>query len=170
MRILSRAEVFNAVKHAKSLNEEQGKEILEYFNKHQAGMGQMIFISFPEAIASINTATSHLFMDLCFDIIVVYQEVLGEMPKNIATPHWLQKTMAGLEDEIKQQTAEGADPSVLENSSQTQLLEYLSLAVEEFAGKNKAKKEAAGIMYNLLFLVTRLIDSLYDEAAPKKAA
>lgn len=163
MRILSKPEVFNAIKYAKTLDESQGKAILEEFNQQQPGMGQMIFMGFPQAVSIVDKATSHLFMDLCFDIIVVYQQVLGDMPKNIANPQWLHKKMSALETEIKQQTEAHANPELLEANSQIQLLEYLSLAIEDFAGSNKSKQEAAGIMYNLLFLVTRLFDSVYAE-------
>jgi hypothetical protein len=167
MRILSRAEVFNAVQYAKSLTENQASEVLERFCKEQPAIQQMIFVGLPLAIESQNRQMSHVFMDLCFDIMYVYAHVLGELPENAVTPQWLHQKMAGIEEELKSQTQVNADGQIdLQNNAQIELLEYLGLVVEDAAGKSKARQEAAGVTYNLLFLVTRLFDSIYDELIP----
>ena len=164
MRVLSKPEVFTAVQYVKSIDENQGRRILENFAKQQAGMQQMLFGGFPQAIAILNQEMAHLFMDLCFDIICVYQRILGDMPKNIATPQWIHQKMTDLENEIKAQTT--SKSSVSEENTQTELLEYLALSVEDFVAGNQNKQEAATAMYNLLFLVTRLFDSVYEETSP----
>ncbi len=171
MRILSRAEVFNAIQYAKTINEQQANAILTQFCQQQAAIEQMIFVGLPLAIESQNKQMAHLFMDLCFDIICVYAQVLGELPPNSVTPQWLHSKMAELETEIKQQTQVNAQGQIdLQNNAQIELLEYLGLVIEDTAGKSKARQEVAGITYNLLFLVTRLFDSIYDELENQRGA
>jgi len=170
MRILTRAEVFNAIQDAKSITEQQAQSILERFNQQQPAIQQMIFVGLPLAIESQNKQMAHLFMDLCFDIVFVYAQVLGELPPNCVTPHWLHSKMRQLEAQVKQQTQVNAQGQVdLQNNAQIELLEYLGLVIEDVAGKSKARQETGGITYNLLFLVTRLFDSIYEEIMPTSA-
>lgn len=167
MRILSRAEVFNAIQHAKNLTEEQASTILNQFCQDQPAIQQMVFAGLPLAIESQNRQMSHVFMDICFDIVCVYSEVLGELPQNAVTPQWLHHKMAEIEEEIKAQTQVNAQGQIdLQNNAQIELLEYIGLVLEDAAGKSKNRQEVAGITYNLLFLVTRLFDSIYDELMP----
>jgi hypothetical protein len=63
MRILTRAEVFNAIQDAKSITEQQAQSILERFNQQQPAIQQMIFVGLPLAIESQNKQMAHLFMD-----------------------------------------------------------------------------------------------------------
>jgi hypothetical protein len=168
MRILTRAEVFNAIQYAKSLTEDQARVILEQFCKEQPAIQQMIFVGLPLAIESQNRQLSHVFMDLCFDIICVYAQVLGELPPNAVTPHWLHATMASIEEEMKAQTEVDKNGQVdLQNKAQIELLEYIGLVIEDAAGKSKARQELGGVVYNLSFLVTRLFDSIYAELMPE---
>lgn len=167
MRILSRAEVFNAIQYAKSLTENQASAILERFCQEQPAIQQMMFVGLPLAIESQNRQMSHVFMDLCFDIVCVYEQVLGELPANAVTPQWLHQKMASLEEEMKAQTQVDANGQIdLKNNAQIELLEYLGLVIEDAAGKSKARQDVGGVTYNLLFLVTRLLDSIYDELMP----
>ena len=108
-------------------------------------------------------------MDLCFEIICVYEQVLGELPTNAVTPQWLHEKMSSLEAEVKGQTQVNAKGQIdLDNKAQIELLEYLGLVIEDFAGKSKRRQELGGVTYNLLFLVTRLFDSIYEEFLPGK--
>jgi hypothetical protein len=164
MRILSRAEVFNAIQSTKNITEEQARSLLNQFSREQPAIQQMIFVGLPLAIESQNKQMAHLFMDLCFDIICVYAQVLGELPPHSVTPQWLHSEMAAIEEEVKQQTQVNAQGQIdLQNNAQIELLEYLGLVIEDTAGKSKARQEVAGVTYNLLFLVTRLFDRIYDE-------
>lgn len=164
MRILSRAEVFNAIQSAKSLTEKEASVILNRFCQEQPAIQQMIFVGLPLAIETQNKQMSHVFMDLCFDIICVYAQVLGELPQNAVTPQWLHHKMASIEEAMKVQTQVDVNGQIdLQNNAQIELLEYLGLVIEDAVGKSKARQEAGGTTYNLLFLVTRLFDCIYDE-------
>jgi hypothetical protein len=158
MRILSRPAVFNAIQQAKSLTEEQANAFLSQFYQNNPAIGQTFLSGFPMIIEAQSEPMSHVFMDTCFDIIYVYAQILGELPANAVSPQWLQHKMKTLENDTKTQSQ--AD---IKNNAQIELLEYIDLVIEDAADKSQAKPAVASLTCNLLFLVTRLFDSIYDE-------
>ncbi|MDP3010363.1 MAG: hypothetical protein Q8N30_15010 [Methylococcales bacterium] len=158
MRILSRPAVFNAIQQAKSLTEEQANAFLSTFYQNNPAIGQTFLSGFPMIIEVQSEPMSHVFMDTCFDIIYVYAQILGELPANAVSAQWLQHKMKTLENEAKTQSQ--AD---IKNNAQTELLEYIDLVIDDAADKSKAGQAVATLTCNLLFLVTRLFDSIYDE-------
>ncbi|MFI3190724.1 hypothetical protein BCS42_04015 [Crenothrix sp. D3] len=167
MRILSKADVFNSIERARSLTEEQASTFLSKFCQDQPAIGQMLLAGFPMAIESQSKQMCQVFMDTCFDIIYVYTRVLGELPANVVTSQWLHQKMTAMEGDIKAQTQVNENGQVdLKNQAQIELLEYIGLVIHDTAGKSNAQQVAGGITYNLLFMVTRLLDSIYDELMP----
>jgi hypothetical protein len=158
MRILTRVDVFNAIQRAKSLTEEQASTFLSQFCQNNPAIGQTFLSGFPMVIAPQSEQLSQVFMDTCFDIIYVYAQVLGELPPNVVSPQWLQRNMKALENETK--TKSQAD---IKNTAQIELLEYINLVIDEAADKSKTGQAIGSLTCNLLFLVTRLFDSIYDE-------
>lgn len=161
MRILSKADVFNSIQRARSLTEEQANTFLNTFCQNNPAIGQTLLSGFPMVIEAQSKQMSHVFMDTCFDIIYVYAQVLGELPVNTVSPQWLQHKMKALENESKTKS-----PSDIKNNAQIELLEYIDLVMDESADTSKAGKAVVSITSNLLFLVTRLFDSIYDELIP----
>lgn len=158
MRILSRPAVFNAIQQAKSLTEEQANAFLSQFYQNNPAIGQTFLSGFPMVIEPQSEQMSHVFMDTCFDIIYVYAQILGELPANAVSPQWLQHKMKTLENDSKTQP-----PADIKNNAQTELLEYIDLVIDDAADKSKVGQAVAALTCNLLFLVTRLFDSIYDE-------
>jgi hypothetical protein len=158
MRILSRPAVFNAIQRAKSLTEEQANAFLSEFYQNNPAIGQTFLSGFPMLIAPQSEQMSHVFMDTCFDIIYVYAQVLGELPANVVSPQWLPHKMKALENEAKIKSQDD-----IKNNAQIELLEYIDLVIDDAANKSKAGQAVASLTANLLFLVTRLFDSIYDE-------
>ena len=163
MRILSKPEVFEAIKQIKTIDETEGRKILEHFAKQHVGLQQMLFGGFPQAVAAHDKELSYLFMDLCFDIICVYIKLAGDIPENIATQKWLQKTIKQIEADVKKNPQTSIESY---ENTQIELLEYLTLSVDQFMSENNSDPDAATAMYNLLFLVTRIFDAIYDEEIP----
>ena len=73
MHELTDRELYQALAYAKSLDEEHGKQIMVQFELDQSGIYQAIFRIFPAIIAEHNQDMAYLFMDLCFDVICVFQ-------------------------------------------------------------------------------------------------
>jgi hypothetical protein len=161
MRILSRPAVFNAIQRAKSLTEEQANAFLSEFYQNNPAIGQTFLSGFPMVIEPQSEKMSHVFMDTCFDIIYVYAQVLGELPANVVSSQWLQHKMKALENEAKTKSQDD-----IRNNAQIELLEYIDLVIDDALDKSKAGQGVGSLTSNLLFLVTRLFDNIYDELVP----
>lgn len=79
MHELSERELYQALEYAKSIDEANGKRIMSQFQADQPMLFQTIFGIFPALITELNQDMAHLFMDLCFDVICVYQKVFGDI-------------------------------------------------------------------------------------------
>lgn len=161
MRILAKADVFNAIQKARSLTEEQASTFLNDFCQKNPAIGQTLLAGFPMVIAPQNEQMSHVFMDTCFDIIYIYAQILGELPANVVSPQWVQHKIKTLENDAKNQSQED-----IKNNAQIELLEYIEVVIDDAAGNSKASKGVGSMTFNLLFLVTRLFDSIYDQLVP----
>ena len=156
MRIFSKPEVFIAIQASKKFNEDEGRATLTRFGELYPSLQQVMFAGFPEAIAQQSQDMAHLFMDLCFEIICVYEKLLGEAPKNTASPEELLNLLQHIMGEIT-----AAKKSNLANTQQF-LLEYLNLATDEHAKSYQANQDSVKITKNFLFTITRLFDDLYE--------
>jgi hypothetical protein len=102
MRELPEKELYQALKYAKSLNEETGRKIIEQFELDQTALAQMIFSIFPDVIAEENQEMSYLFMDLCFDVLCVFQKAFGPLPSKYDMDYdWLEKQAVLLDAELQ---------------------------------------------------------------------
>jgi hypothetical protein len=100
MHELTERELYQALEYAKSIDEENGKSILSLFETDQPMLFQTIFGIFPTIIAEQNQDMAHLFMDLCFDVICVYQNAFGETPKFVDDPNWMERQAILLDTEL----------------------------------------------------------------------
>lgn len=166
MRILSRAEVFNTIQRARSLTEAQASAFLDKFCQDQPALGQMLLAGFPMEIESQSKQMCQVFMDTCFDIIYVYTRVLGELPVKVVNSQWLHQQMADMENGMKAQTTDKNGQVDLKNQAQTELLEYIRLVIDDATEESKVEQGICSATYNMLFMVTRLFDSIYDEWKP----
>jgi hypothetical protein len=80
MHELTDRELYQALRYAKSIDENTGRKILDQFQSDQTALAQTIFGILPAVIAEQNQDMANLFMDLCFDVICVYQKAFGPLP------------------------------------------------------------------------------------------
>jgi hypothetical protein len=80
VRVLSRNEVDDFVNEGRKLSEKEGASILDQFERRQPLMYQAIFGELSDGVADVNTDMANLFLDLCFDIILVYRMAFGTTP------------------------------------------------------------------------------------------
>ncbi len=101
MHELSEQELYQAIAFAKSIDEEFGAKIIEQFQLEQAALAQAIFGLFPQAIAEQNEDMAYLFMDLCFDVLCVFQHAFGPLPSQADMDYdWLDKQAVLLDARI----------------------------------------------------------------------
>lgn len=181
MHELTKREVYQALEHAKSIDEAAGRKILENFELEQTALAQTIFGVFPSVIAEQNQDMAYLFMDLCFDVICVFENAFGPLPSQKDMDiDWLEKQALLLDTELKSLSAEvPMDKKIreklqdrfvkraIEDMPQIELTEYMNLAIDEFAAELPSRVPAIKITQTMIFVVIRMFYNLYSHAANK---
>ena len=120
---------------------------------------------------------ANLFLDLCFDIILVYKLAFGNTPAISKDEDWFYRKAALLDAELKSLNNEESMSSKfkqrlsnrfversVEAGIQLQLLQHLDEQVRNYASFNNSRKESIHLTNNLLFVVVRLMDDIYSSA------
>jgi len=176
MKELSEHELYQALAYAKNIDEECGKKIIENFKNEQAGLAQAIFGFFPQIIAQKNTDMAHLFMDLCFDILCVFQHAFGPaQPQTEMDFDWLEKQAILFDKELKALDNNGdMDERIrakledrfidrmIENGTQTGLVSFMNESIDEFASESPYRVPAIETTQTMIFIVIRLFSNLYS--------
>ena len=164
MHELTDRELYHALAYAKSLDEEHGKQIMVQFELDQSGIYQTIFGIFPAIIAEHNEDMAYLFMDLCFDVICVFQHAFGDPPHNGRDPVWLEKQVALLDAELQSLIQSNTmDEKIRKNLQerftkrsgyevfQTGLVKFLNEAIDEHASLNTRRVPSIKITQTLMY-------------------
>jgi hypothetical protein len=175
MHELTEHELYQALEYAKSIDEENGKRIMSQFEADQPLLFQTIFAIFPTIIADQNQDMAHLFMDLCFEVICVYQMAFGDAPKFIDDPAWMERQAILLDTEFQSMMQNQAMDETIrkklqdrfvrhnENHVQIGLVKFLNGSIDEFASYNITRVPAIEFTQAMIFVVVRLFNSLYDK-------
>ncbi len=175
MKPVTRQDVDEIVQWGRSLSEEQATRLLDHFEDHQGQLYNAIYGELSDAIAEDSVDMANLFMDLCFDVVLVYHRILGDVPKEPEDARWLGSKMALLDAELQSLSPESTMDSKLtstlnerfverckEAGTPMALLDYLDEQVSHYASFDPARAPAIALTNNLLFVVVRLMDSLYE--------
>lgn len=175
MHELTERELYQALEFAKSLDEESGKRLLCQFEVDQPILFQTIFGIFPSMIADQNLDMANLFMDLCFEVVCVYQKSFGDTPKFLDFPTWMEKQAVLLETEFKSLLQDQLidetkrrklhDRFIEQNENQVQigLIKFLNESIDEFASYSVCSVPVIGFTQTMIFVVVKLLNSLYDK-------
>jgi hypothetical protein len=175
MHELKESELYQALEYAKSIDEESGKRIMSQFEADQPMLFQTIFGIFPSIIANQNQDMANLFMDLCFEVICVYQKSFGDMSKFIDDPTWMERQAILLETEFQlllqnqlmnetiRKSLQDRFVTHNENPVQIGLVKFLNQAIDEFASYQVSRVPAIGVTQAMIFVVVKLFNSLYDK-------
>lgn len=163
MQELSDQQLFQALHYARSHDEQAGRAILQRFQTSQAAFSQTIFSVFPSVIADLDQAMAHLFMDLCFDVIAVYEHAFGKAPdQRIVGNRWFEDKAKQFEPEMKAAMAKvkpNASAKNLEKEQQKGLVNFLHAAIDEQGCDSPAAIRLTKLM---IFTTVQLFDALYD--------
>ena len=177
MRCLTRSEVDDFVNEGRQLSEKEGTSILDQFERRQPLMYQAIFGELSDGIAEVNSDMANLFLDLCFDIILVYQKAFGNASGKSRSKKWFDEKVALLDAELKSLNTEDRMSNKfrqrlsnrfversMASGIQLELLHYLDEQVKKYSSFQSARKKAVQVTNNLLFVVVRLMDDIYGAA------
>ena len=178
MRELSESELYKALEYAKSIGEESGRQIIEQFQLNQTALAQTIFGIFPKVIAEQDLSMAELFLDLCFDVICVFEHAFGPLPsQNSMGMDWLEKSAALLDTELQSlMTNKPMDDKfrgklqnrflerVIDGNSQSGLIHFMNTCIDDFASENPVRVKAIRVTQTMIFVVIQLFGNLYDHA------
>ncbi|MGR8931450.1 MAG: hypothetical protein ACU836_12485 [Gammaproteobacteria bacterium] len=169
MHELTEKQLFAAIHYAKSQNEHAGRAILEQFQAKQTAFAQTLFNIFPSMIADLDQNMAHLFMDLCFDIIAVFEHAFGKVPdQRIVGNGWFEEKALRLNQEMKEAHGQ-RKPSTSTNEAdqvyQQGLVRFLHAAIDAQPSNSDA---AVRLSKTMVFTTVQLFNSLYDAAASRQ--
>ena len=175
MRPLSKKEITKIIQEGKMMSEKDGTAILDRFERDQPQLYQAIFGLFSDGIAELNLDMAHLFLDLCFDIILIYNKAFGNPPNNAKGEDWFNKKLSLLDLELqsisddipmsakfKKRLSDRFVRRSIAAGVQLELFEYLDEQVNKYAAFKSSRKKAIDMTKNLLFVVIRLMDDIYN--------
>jgi hypothetical protein len=116
-------------------------------------LAQTIFSIFPDVIAEENQDMSYLFLDLCFDVLCVFQKAFGPLPsQNDMDIDWIEKQVVLLDAElqsliknkymdnkIRSKLQERFLNRVIKDNPQMGLVNFMNAAIDDFASENPAR-------------------------------
>ncbi len=178
MQTLTDQELYQALQYAKSIDEETGRKIMTDFQTDQMMLSQILFVIFPSIIAEQNQDMAHLFMDLCFDLLCVFQKAFGPLPaQNELDIDWLEKQAMlldtelqavkknqDMDDKIRTSLQERIISRTHDETPQSGLIAFMNEAVDEFASESPSRVPATQITQALILVAVRLFNTLYIHA------
>ncbi|MGZ5031079.1 MAG: hypothetical protein ACXWAT_03455 [Methylobacter sp.] len=181
MHELSERELFEAIHYAKSIDEETGSNIIQQFQAEQAALAQTLFSIFPAFIAEQHQDMGYLFMDLCFDVLCVFQHAFGPLPsQSEMNVDWLERqavlldaelqalmTDRQMDEKIRSKLQDRFERRTQEETAQVGLVNFMNVTIEDFASEDTSRAPAIKITQTMIFVTIRLFSNLYSHA--KKA-
>jgi len=178
MHELTERELYQALSYAKSIDEETGANIIAQFQLEQTALAETIFGIFPDVIAEQNPEMSYLFLDLCFDVLCVFQNAFGPLPSQDTMDYdWLEKQSMLLDAELQSLVKDrDMDEKIrgklqnrflqrsLEDNPQMGLINFMNAAIDDFASESPSRVSAIQITQTMIFIVIRLLCNLYSHA------
>lgn len=170
MREFTDKELYMGLEHARSLDENAGRAILQNFQSEQPVLAQTLLGEFPSIIAAQDQAMAHLFMDLVFDMICTFQHVAGALP----TQHkmglaWLYEKAALVEAEMTAvMTGKAPVGSMFESNAQPGLVNFMNACIDQHVAENTVSLDAIQLTKTITFVTVQLLCSIYDAAQASK--
>jgi hypothetical protein len=175
MRALSKEELEHLVIRGKNLSESQGRALFKWFEKEQPDLFDFIFGDPRYAIREENFDMSHLYVNLCFDVVYVYKTAFGKPLKTKRRDKWVDHALVlidaefkalsddcPMEEALKKRLQDRLARRTLEGGIQTEFLRYFEDEVADYASLNEERQSAVNSTLNFLFIFLRLMDELYS--------
>jgi hypothetical protein len=177
MHELVEQELYAALRYAKTVDEDQGKRLMIQFEIDQPVLFQTLFNTFASIIGDRHAELSHLFMDLCFETLCVYQHSFGKMPKMQSDPNFMERQIALVDKELKplltHKTADFKRSQRMKEkffgekdgeTTQHGLVRFLNQSIDEYVSDDSSCDEASVEMTKtMIFVVVRLLNNLYSK-------
>ncbi len=182
MRILKQIEIEEIIYRGKSIPDYKITAILNELEKEHPGIYRVIYGEPSDTIAIINKDMANLYLELSFEVVWVFMEAFGKLPKVKNEEKWVVKNLSLIDSEMKSLTKEVPMDDKFrdtlrerfvkrsfESKIQLELLEYLETEITKYASFKSKRKPAIHLTNNLLFVLVRLMGDLHKMKASKSA-
>lgn len=183
MQELTDKQLYMALQFARSQDENAGRAIIEQFQKDQPALAHTLMSVFPTIIAGKDQNMAHLFMDLCFDALCVFQHAFGALPnQQNMNPTWLEKGAALLDAELQSLIRDQPMAAMMRNklqnrftermidsNSQKGLVNFMNMAIDDHVAEQHASPESVRMAKSMIFVVIQLFDAIYHHSSSKAA-
>ena len=181
-RVLKEIEIKDILFRGKNAPEYIITKILDELENEHPSIYRIIYGEPSDAIATINRDMANLYLDLSFDVIWVFREAFGKIPKIKDEEIWASKKLSLIDaelksitkeipmnDKIRKNLQERFVKNSLSSNIQFELLKHLENEVTKYASFKKRRKTAIHILNNLLFVLVRLMGDFYSSNETQKA-
>jgi len=169
MQELSDQQLYAALQYARSQDEQTGRAILGRFQTLQPAFAKTILNVFPSVMVDLDQAMAHLFMDLCFDVIAVYEHAFGNIPDHrLVGNRWFEERAERLDREMKlaiKQAKSTHSDKRFDQERQTGLVNFLHAAIDQHSC---GSTDAVRLAKTMIFTTVQLFDALYDAASSRQ--
>jgi hypothetical protein len=129
-------------------------------------------------IAERDQALAHLFMDICFDVICVFQHAFGKLPsQQVLGFEWLAKSAAQLDPELQAMMSGDSmnkkwrdklknrfKERMIESQTQSGLVDFLNTTIDQFVIEQRITDSGVEMTKSMTFVVIQLFNSMYAHA------
>lgn len=175
MHELTQKELYDALSYARSLDEVAGRAMLSRFQREQPALSQTFFALFPSAIAEKDQEMAHFFMDLCFDVLCVFEKTFGALPpQHTLDMKQLEKQVKlasselqsfhkkrAMNDKLRDKLQERSVQRAQDEIQQTDLVKLMNEAIDDFASENSKRAPAVAVSQALMLSAIRLLGNFY---------
>jgi len=128
-------------------------------------------------IAEKDQNMAYLFMDLCFDILCVFQHAFGPIPTQQSMGgDWLEKlavlldaelqsfmTDKPMDSKIRHKLQDRFTERMIDSNSQTGLVNFMNLSIDEYVSEYRPSVESVRISKTMIFVVVQLFEAIYNQ-------
>jgi len=176
MRPLSKKKINRMLAKGRTLSEQEITAILDEFQKKQPEIYQAIYGEPPDAIAEENPEMASMYLEWCFDVIWIYRSAFGKPPIVPDREQLVLNSLSLLDLELKSLSDEVLMDEAFRTNlqkrfidrfiaagEQIELLQYLDGEVRKYASFKRERSTVIDATNNLLFMVVRLMDDMYNK-------
>lgn len=160
----------------KELSAAEGTKILDEVQENQPDIYAAIYGEPSDIIAEENADMADLYLDLCFDIILIYRDAFGKPPKSSSRKNTVMNSLSLLNTELiaflddtkmdesfRMSLEKRFFNRMMGEGFQIEVMKYLENRVEEYVSSKPERSKAINLTYCLLLMFLRLMDDLYSK-------
>ncbi len=180
MHQLNEAELYKALEFAKSVDETTGRLMIQKFQTNLPVFYEMSFNLFPGPISTKNRDMAYYYLDLCFDVLAVFEFIFGKVPdQETLAPDWLDKQSQMINSRLKpalerkkieKKTYESLRKSFLHkfedetHVNQSGLIDFINDQIDQFVAEESSRASATHVTKIMILIFIFSLGNIYSQS------